>query len=283
MPMPVQRVYANPKVEADQGRVALQRGPIVYCLEGIDNGGNLHNLVIPPDAKFTAEKRADLLGGVTVVRGNALALHQANWADSLYKLSSTVPGATNIEFMAIPFFANANRQASEMMVWIAESPQKASALPPATIASEAKVSASHCFASDTTAALNDQLTPNSSDDKQIPRFTWWDHRGTKEWVQYDFEKAQTISSVEVYWWDERRINAHCRVPQSWRLLYKEAATWKPVSDDADWKPVLDVPAYGTEMDQFNRVTFMPVRAKALRIEVQLQSEWSGGILEWQVK
>src|ERR1022692_4524155 len=283
MPMPVQRVYANPKVEADQGRVALQRGPLVYCVEGIDNGGNLRNLVIPPDAKFTAEKRADLLGGVTAVRGNALALHQAYWAESLYKSSSTVPGATNVELMAIPYFANANRQPSEMRVWIAESPQKASALPPATIASEAKASASHCFANDTTAALNDQLTPNSSDDNQIPRFTWWDHRGTKEWVQYDFEKAGTISSVEVYWWDERRINAHCRVPQSWRLLYKEAATWKPVSDDSDWKPVPDASVYGTEMDQFNRVTFTPVTAKALRMEVQLQPEWSGGILEWQVK
>lgn len=283
MPMPVQRVYANAKVEADQGRVALQRGPLVYCLEGNDNGGNLHNLVIPPDAKFTAEKRADLLGGVTVVRGNALALHQANSADSLYQLSSTVPGATNVEFTAIPFFANANRQPSEMMVWIAESPQKASALPPPTIASEAKASASHCFANDTTAALNDQLLPKSSDDKQIPRFTWWDHRGTKEWVQYDFEKAQTISSTEIYWWDERRLKANCRVPQSWRLLYKEAATWKPVSDDSDWKPVPDASAYGTETDKFNRVTFTPVTAKALRIKVQLQPEWSGGILEWQVK
>jgi hypothetical protein len=283
MPMPVERVYANPKVEADQGRVALQRGPLVYCLEGIDNGGNLRNLVIPPDAKFAAEKRANLFGGTTVIRGNALALHEVDWAGALYQSSSTVLGSTNVEFMAIPFFANANRQPSEMMVWIAESPLKASALPPPTIASEAKISASHCFANDTSAALNDQLLPKSSDDNQIPRFTWWDHRGTKEWVQYDFEKAQTISSTEIYWWDERRLNENCRVPQSWRLLYKEAATWKPISDDSDWKPVPDASAFGTEMDQFNRVTFSPVTAKALRLEVQLQPEWSGGILEWQVK
>jgi len=283
MPMPVQRVYANPNVEADQGRVALQRGPLVYCLEGIDNGGDLHNLVIPPDAKFTIEKRSDLLDGVTVIRGNALALHQADWADSLYKFSSTVPGATNVEFMAIPYFANANRQTTEMMVWIAESLQKASFLPPPSIASHAKATASHCFANDTVTALNDQLTPKSSDDQQIPRFTWWDHRGTQEWVQYDFEKPQTVSSVEVYWWDERRTKANCRVPQSWRLLYKEAATWRPVSDDSDWKPVPAASAYGTEMDKFNHVTFTPVTAKALRIEVQLQPEWSGGILEWLVK
>ena len=283
MPMPVQRVYANPKVVADQGRVALQRGPLVYCLEGMDNGGNLRHLVIPPDAKFTAAKRADLLAGVTVIRGNALALHQTDWVDSLYKSGSTVPGATNVEFMAIPYFANANRQPTDLMVWMAESLAQASPLPPPSIASPASVSASHCFANDTTSALNDQLIPKASDDQQIPRFTWWDHRGTKEWVQYDFEKPQTISSADVYWWDERRLQENCRVPQSWRLLYKEAATWKPVSDDADWRPVPDASAYGTEMDQFNRVSFAPVTAKALRLEVQLQPEWSGGILEWQVK
>ena len=279
LPMPVKRVYANPKVEADQGRVALQRGPLVYCLEGIDNGGNLRGLLIPSDAKFTAEKRAGLLDGVTVVRGNALALHQADWTNVLYNQSATLLGATNIEFTAIPYFANANRQPTEMMVWIAESPEKAGPLPTPSIASLAKVKASHCFANDTTAAVNDQLKPTASDDGKIPRFTWWDHLGLKEWIQYDFEKPQTISSVEVYWWDERRIHKNCRVPQSWRLLYKEAATWKPMDDAADWKPVPDATAYATEMDKFNSLTFTPVTAKALRIEVQLQPEWSAGILE----
>ncbi len=283
MPMVVRRVYAHPKIEADQGRVALQRGPLVYCLEGGDNGGAVRNLVIPPDAKFTTETRKDLLGGVTVIRGNALALHQAGWTNALYKLSSTVPGQTNVEFTAIPYFANANRQPGEMMVWIAESPQKASALLAPSIASRAKVSASHCHANDTTAALNDQISPKASDDTRVPRFTWWDHRGTKEWVQYDFDKAQAISAVEVYWWDERRLKAHCRVPQSWRLLYQEAATWKPINDDSEWKEVPKASAYGVEMDKFNRVTFSPVTAKALRIEVQLQPEWSGGLVEWRVE
>jgi hypothetical protein len=123
-------------------------------------------------------------------------------------------------------------------------------------------------------ALNDQIEPNASDDTRMSRFTWWDHRGTREWVQYDFATAQKVSAVSVYWWDERRIGAHCRVPQSWRLLYDAGGSWKPV---------IGASAYGRELDRFNQVTFEPVITKALRLEVQLQAGWSGGILEWKVE
>ena len=80
--------------------------------------------------------------------------------------------------------------------------------------------------------------------------------------------------MEVYWWDERRIKANCRVPQSWRLLYKDGAEWRPVSGASE---------YGSQMDRFNRVTFDAVETRALRLEVQLQPGWSGGILEWRVE
>ncbi len=283
LPMPVRRVYAHPEVEANRGRVALQRGPLVYCVEGIDCGGTPRNLVIPPDAALTLEKRSSLPYGVIAVRGSAIAVHPADWTDSLYQSGSVRPGVQPASFTAIPFFAHANRQPTEMMVWLAESPDRASPLPPPSIASQAKASASHCFTGDSTAALNDQLAPKSSDDRLVPRFTWWDHRGTAEWVQYDFDKAQTVSGVEVYWWDERRINAHCRVPLSWRLLYQESATWKPGGNNPEWKPVPGAAGLGTEMDRFNRITFPPISARALRIEARLQPGWSGGILEWRVE
>lgn len=274
LPMPVQRLKAHPKVEANVGRVALQRGPLIYCLEAADNKGAVRNLVIPPDAVLKAEHRANLLGGVTVITGSALALHRAPWPETLYLPATAVPGVTTVEFTAIPYFANANREPGEMQVWIAETAQQAEQPPAPTIASRAKASASHCWQGDTLPALNDQVEPAASDDKQIPRFTWWDHRGTKEWVQLDFAQPQKVSAVEVYWWDERRINAHCRVPQSWQLLFKDGNTWKPISGAA---------SYGTEMDRFNRVTFPPIKTSALRIQVQLQPEWSGGILEWRVE
>jgi hypothetical protein len=138
---------------------------------------------------------------------------------------------------------------------------------------ERVASASHCFAGDTLEALNDGLVPASSGDHGLPRFTWWPRKGTTEWVQYDFKKPRPVSAVEVYWFDDTGKGS-CRVPQAWRLLYKEGDAWKPVAGAT---------AYGVQRDTFNRVTFPPVTVSALRLEAQLQPNVSGGILEWTVK
>jgi len=111
IPMPILRVRAHPKVKANAGRVALMRGPIVYCLESVDNP-EIRNLVIPPDATMTAEYRADLLGGVTVIKGTALArVDEDSHSKSAFK---------RVEFTAIPYYANTNRGGVEMAVWIPE-------------------------------------------------------------------------------------------------------------------------------------------------------------------
>jgi len=112
LPMPVRRVYADAKVEADRGRVALMRGPVVYCLEGIDNGGRALDVVLPKGAKLTAEHRADLLGGVTVIRGRGL-----------------VGGTEPVEITAVPYYAWQNRDIGEMTVWIIEDAKLCEALP----------------------------------------------------------------------------------------------------------------------------------------------------------
>jgi len=135
------------------------------------------------------------------------------------------------------------------------------------------VSASHCFESDTVEALIDGLEPKSSNDHSIPRFTWWDHRGTTEWVQYDFEKPRRASAVEVYWFDDTGAG-NCRVPESWKLLHRNGENWKEVGGAS---------GYPTKTDTYNRVTFKPLETTALRIEVRLQPDFSGGILEWKVK
>jgi hypothetical protein len=135
--------------------------------------------------------------------------------------------------------------------------------------------ASHVFSNDTTEALNDGKEPKDSNDHAIPRFTWWDHKGTAEWVQYGFEQPKKLAAAGVYWFDDRATNGGCRVPASWELLYQGA--------DGAWKPVKTKGGYGTERDTFNRVTFEPVETKALRLQVQLQPGYSGGILEWRVE
>lgn len=139
--------------------------------------------------------------------------------------------------------------------------------------SDWKATASHVFSGDTLDALSDHIEPTNSGDETIPRFTWWDHKGTAEWVQYDFPKPLTASAVSVYWFDDTGVG-ECRVPKSWRLLYKDGDAFKPVISASD---------YSVARDQYNKVTFTPVETSALRIEVQLQDGASGGILEWRVE
>ena len=147
------------------------------------------------------------------------------------------------------------------------------ALRPGTGKPAYQASASHCFSGDTLDALSDGLEPQSSSDQNIPRMTWWDHRGTTEWVQYDFAAPKTISSTEVYWFDDAG-GGQCRVPESWRLLYKSGDTWIPIGTAAEFQ---------VKKDGWNRVEFPAVATTQLRIEVQLQPQFSGGILEWKVK
>jgi hypothetical protein len=116
------------------------------------------------------------------------------------------------------------------------------------------------------------MVPANSNDHGIPRHTWWDHRGTTEWVQYDFAQPKQIKRVEVYWFDDTGVG-QCRVPKTWRVLYRDGEQWKPVANPSPC---------GVEKDRFNRVTFEAVTTRGLRLEVELQPDFSGGILEWRV-
>jgi DUF1680 family protein len=264
LPMPVERVCADPHVKADVGRVALMRGPIVYCLEGVDNDGQVRNLCLPREAKLTATLEKDLLRGVVVIRGEALAVSRDN-DDKL----TTRP----VRFQAVPHATWDNRKAGEMVVWLPETPEVAE-LPgeDGVLSNGIRVRGSHCWQNDTLAALNDGLLPKSSNDHSIPRMTWWDHRGTDEWVSYRFPQAREVSTCAVYWFDDTGVGS-CRVPAAWRLLWRDGDTWKPV-----W--LTKGAEYGTVLDRFNRVTFEPVTTRELKLEARLQPGFSGGILEW---
>ena len=114
--------------------------------------------------------------------------------------------------------------------------------------------------------------PRNSDDQEIPRFTWWPHKGSTEWLQLEFPKSREVSRVEVHWFDDTG-HGGCRVPKSWKVLYL---------DGPDWKPVAGPRTEPVEKDRFNVTSFTPVKTEALRLEVQLQPEMSGGVLECRV-
>ncbi|MCE5327679.1 MAG: glycoside hydrolase family 127 protein [Planctomycetaceae bacterium] len=116
--MPVERVEANPKVRQDAGRVALQRGPVVYCLEEADNGRDLSAIALPKDAKFTLGKCPEELGSVPMIKAGALRPDAAEWNDDLYRPAGGMTKAVTLK--AIPYYLWANRTPGEMLVWLTQ-------------------------------------------------------------------------------------------------------------------------------------------------------------------
>ncbi len=118
--MPVQAVYAHPEVRQLQGRLALMRGPVVYCMEGVDNGNIiLDRMCLDSDVaqKLQVEVRSDLLGGVTVLRGQASVIDEESWGrNTLYRRGQPSPQSVT-EFTAIPYAVWDNRAPGEMRVW----------------------------------------------------------------------------------------------------------------------------------------------------------------------
>ncbi|HEY3853214.1 MAG TPA: glycoside hydrolase family 127 protein [Verrucomicrobiae bacterium] len=262
LPMPIRRVQANDAVKADQGRVALQRGPIVYCLESPDNPGiDVRNLMLPENSSLTATFEPSLLNGVEELHGTAFQLSR----DDQDQISET-----SHEIRAIPYFAWANRGCSEMMVWIPDTKKSARIKPHPTIASLSKATSSP--GGKNLISLNDLAVPTSSSDSENTFFDWWPHKGENAWVEYTFSKKATVSTTSVYWFDDTGTG-ECRVPQSWRILYKNGDQWKPVEASGP---------FDVDRDKYNKVSFTPVVTTALRLEVQMRSKWSAGIQEWAV-
>lgn len=277
LPLDVRRTEAHPLVTADAGRVALERGPLVYCFEAVDNGGQVRQIMLERDPQFTLQRQADLLGGITVIHARARGDRQVT---------------------AVPYYAWDHRAAGPMAVWVrqdgrprapqADQPDQAGwegrlyrPLEPQTLGPSLPLelsdllipSASHCWTRDSVQALVDGREPQHSGDQSLPRFTWWDHQGTTEWVQYELAQPMTVRGTAVYWFDDEPVG-QCRIPATWRLFYRVGDTWREVAHAS---------GFGVAKDTFNRTTFEPVTTDALRMEVQLQPGFSAGILEWKIE
>jgi hypothetical protein len=112
LPMEVRKVVANEKVKSDIGKIALQRGPIMYCAEWIDNNGKASNLVMPVNTQFQATYNAELLNGIEVLKSKVPALLIENNGETIRTEEQN--------FVAIPYYAWANRGKGEMMLWFPE-------------------------------------------------------------------------------------------------------------------------------------------------------------------
>jgi len=263
--LPVRRVTAREEAVACRGRVAIERGPLVYCIEGVDHEGRIEDLWLPDDAVLTPRWDPELLGGVLVLEGIGKRVSRG---DDGAILSADAP------LRMIPYYAWANRGPGGMAVWIPRGPEFARLPAAPTLATGAKSSASQVFELDTLAALNDGLHPDSSGDHSIPRHTFWPRLGTEEWLRYDFDALTTVSSGRVYWFDDTGVG-RCRVPA--------VAQVETLSADGNWRPVNAFVPLGVALDAWNEQSFAPVTTTAIRLRVRLQSECSAGVLEWEVR
>ena len=277
--MPVRRVQASDNVAYDKGLLAMERGPVLYALESIDQPKDyLFYVVIPREAKIDAHFEENTLNGVVALTGDAFTVEKAAAGGGYAEKPFT--------FKAIPYSAWGNRGRGQMLVWIPERAENATVKPEPTIASTAQTVGGWGY--------NDQLEPTSSADLNTPYHQWWLRRGTVESVGYKLSRPETVSAVEVYWLAFEHYDVVYRAPESWKLMYKKGSRWEEVRNPSP---------YGTEENAYNRVTFDPVATTELKMVVQLrrpeadgnlpgkdgrttpeaaQKGYSGGVIEWKV-
>ncbi|HWQ93464.1 MAG TPA: beta-L-arabinofuranosidase domain-containing protein [Clostridia bacterium] len=202
--MPVRRVVSHAAVKANTGRFAIERGPLVYCVEGADNAGSVLDTTLPGSLTFRTEPKTDLLGGIVTIQ-----------------IASRANGT---RLTAIPYYAWCHRGANEMRVWHPTQPQPKLA--------------SHCWEQDSIEAAFDGKEPKTSNDTSLPRFTWWPRTGSTEWIVRQFKSPTRVTAAQLYWFDDSGAGA-CRAPQSWRLYYLDGQRWKPVEKPSPYGTALN--------------------------------------------
>jgi DUF1680 family protein len=117
--MDVVFLQANPLIEEARNQAAVMRGPVVYCLESTDlpAGVNIDNVTVNPRGAWTPQWKADLLGGVTVLEGEATVSSSQDWTGRLYQRMN-LDQPKRIPVTLIPNYAWANRGESQMAVWL---------------------------------------------------------------------------------------------------------------------------------------------------------------------
>ncbi len=256
-------VKANGKVEADRGRVAFERGPIVYCAEWPDNDFDVLGVLVNQNPDVKVVERPELLYGLNQLVTDAQTLKFGNDG----RLS-----ASDVKLTLIPYYAWCHRGSGAMAVWLPQELSASRPTMPATLASSSKIDASHKTSS--ISAINDRLTPKDDNDRSVPYYHWWPTNGTTEWITYEFPEQSTVKSSTVYWFDDAPWGG-CRVPKSWNIYYRD--------QQGKWQPVTGADKFGVEKGTPNTVSFNPVTTDAVKLEVKLPDGNSSGIFEWEVK
>jgi len=248
LPMPVKVNTCLDRVEANRGRVAFSRGPLVYCAEGIDNSGAVQRFFVDPETTLETAQTTRIEAGVLA------GLPQITIGASEFRRADDICDST---LHLIPYFAWSNRDRSSMITWMATRKDLAHPDPwdPANL-KFASVRASHTCPTDTVDALRLHRSPKSSSDHAIRRWTSWSQKGREQWVEIELEQVEAIRSVGVYWYND---NGGVQLPGSWHLERPSENGWKKVA-------IYNTDQYSTLADSYNTVhPAQPLKTDTLRI------------------
>ncbi len=263
-PMDIRYISARPEVKANENRIAIQRGPLVYAAEWPDfDDHSVLDLIVDKNKELYAEEHSDeVLGNLVLIRGMAEGSRYLD--DGSIEVSEK-------ELTLIPYYAWAHRGTGQMAVWLPENIEAARPRPAPTIALNSTIKASHHTVA--LSAINNQSVPGSSNDPAFTNYHWWPRMAQTEYIIYEFERPETVSTSQVFWFDDGPSGG-CRVPESWQILY---------SSEGEWIPVDNLSPYEIKKDEMNEVRFEAVETDALKLEVRLQENYSSGLYEWAVK
>jgi DUF1680 family protein len=180
LPMPVRTVIADERIKDDIGKIAVQRGPVIFCAEWPDNNtGNILNLIVKNDSEFTTEFIPDLLGGTQIIKTTGIQTRRM-LGEEPFVLAEEEP------VTLIPYALWNNRGSGQMMVWLPTTTESAKPLPAPTIAFRSNVRASKLTRA--LSAVNDQQEPEDSNDRSVTYYHWWPNKDQWEYVQYKVSK-----------------------------------------------------------------------------------------------
>lgn len=256
-------VKANYKVEADRGRISVERGPIVYCAEWPDNDFDVLSILMNREPKFNLVERPDLLYGLNQLTTDAQTL---NYDDNGRLV------AQDVKLTLIPYYAWCHRGSGSMAVWLPQELTATRPTMPATLASQSKLDASTKTSS--LKSIADRLVPKDEFDRSMPYYHWWPAQATTEWMTYEFPEPATIKSSTVYWFDDGPWGG-CRVPKWWKIYYLDEA--------GEWQEVKNPDKYETVKGAANTVNFDPVTTTKVKLEVRQPDDNSAGLFEWEVR
>ncbi|MGA1238129.1 MAG: beta-L-arabinofuranosidase domain-containing protein [Limisphaerales bacterium] len=251
LPMQPQVNTCIKEVESNHDRIAISRGPLIFCAEGIDNSGAVQRFFLQP------ELIPDQSTTTTINNGPLKDLPLISipaWEMSIErKLNPT-------QLHLIPYFAWSNRDRSSMITWIPTSPLLAQPdlANPANLKFKS-VTASHTFEGDTTTAIRMRHTPTSSADTSIRRWTSWPQKGREQWVEIELDTPTTVRSLSVYYYND---DGGVQLPGSWHLETEQDKTWTPL-------PIYNTDSFSSLPDTFNTVhPATPLLTSKLRLVMQ---------------